>query len=232
MPSTILGSIPDFPDEERDFPHEFDKGTWERFSALVNLPVKSRFALAQLIRMARAKLNRTDGMTPSEVRKKFETASNLAKRLSSEIKALNKDGTAKVAMTLASNPVSESGIVWAIDFDKFYANKIQEIDDLQGLLSASLEHIQKRKRGPDDTFRSLVADLDQLLIEHTGQGLSRTVEISALDTESRPATRSARCLTFVREIASLLNTSVTDANIDDAIKEAISKRNRGGRSMG
>ncbi len=220
---TLLGSLPPADPDTAGW-EIIDRATWEKLASLMGLPPAARLDLVHIVRTEQiARGWRGHGPErPSDIRKKLKSLHTLAEKLATQLTALG-DG-ARSALTIAS-----------LDEDRFRRSPLLRPSGEPDPLDMEIEAIERwrdrlgractvaapwhAESGPDRSLRLMVAELDALLLRHTGEGLAR----ASVPTKHRGG-RAGRCWVFINAVVSLVFSCVSAGTLDDALKDVIEKR--------
>jgi hypothetical protein len=177
-PSTTLDDSPaDVPIPNILKLNVIDLGAWRKLALPLKLPAEARLELGWLVRAERNEHSwRAGEEPPSEARKKLKRLQNLANALAKEMVEMGNVARSAVLLSLADvrqfDPQEPSRL--SVNFKPIELT-IENIERLEDRLSHAIEIARSWHGlpGRDRRLRSLIAKLNQFLIDHTGRGLAR-----------------------------------------------------------
>jgi hypothetical protein len=201
-------------------PHSPSKLTddqWAEICRFRNFPSEARPWIESEIdcyRIRRAAL----GVTAETTRDELSECSKEAEWLKERLGVLAKNPRASVALALASE--FPGGFAAAMDANlpaRTIEGAAPFLDGLAKLLAAAAQRVQRSKPGLRQravNINFMVHQLDRILIQFTGSGISR----------SRKRQNSTR--DFVTTVCRFADPSISASSIDEAMKRVIGARNK------
>jgi hypothetical protein len=213
-----------------------DRATWERLSRPLELPESSRLELVHAIVLERAKQRARANHrspAPSQSRKELARLRRLAKELAKGLREAEEGAASALLAALTEEAINRSGFQNLLElYDaKPIEALVADVERIRDRLTRAVEISDpwQGRKGGDSTLRDFVTYLDDFLRRHTGSGLARTSLPTRKPKKAAPG-RGTNCLDFVIALTDLAfgEDAIKAATIDDAMKDVIAYRRRGG----
>ena len=168
------------PDFDATTLKEINRKTWDRLASPLDLPATARLDLVDIVAKARYRkyLRKEASRNPSTSRKELRRLHGLASELVEGLLALDDCLLPAVMLALHNEPQDMRSLSLRPPPDERgpLDQEIQNLETLREQLSRASEIVKPRGFGArdDQSLRRLIAELDEFLIQHTGNGLVRS----------------------------------------------------------